>query len=255
MTRSKVGIIFLHGYPLDSRMWAAQVEVFRDAFLVFAPDFSDYQWQTLADLSDALSIEIQRMKLAATGDFPDQWIVCGLSMGGYVALELWRRHPELVAALVLTNTKASSDDETAKMNRRAVIERTIAEGSEWISASMMPKLLSKLTLTSEVNLVERLLEIMREIPADLVCRSQRAMMDRHDFTEELHQIGIPTLIIAGEEDSITPESVMASMASSVPQSSFKAIPGSGHLSPMENPTDWNQVFRSFASFLERPENS
>jgi len=253
MQVSKLGVLFLHGYPLDSRMWDAQVEFLCDQYHILRPDFSDFQWETIADLADVIAGQVQRTSDVPSQANPEKWIVCGLSMGGYVAFEFWKRHRELVAGLVLSNTKASADDETAKTNRRLVIERAMAEGSESVTLPMMPKLLSKLSFDTRTDLIQRVSQMMRETSRDLISRSQQAMIDRNDFSDELALIDVPVLAIAGTEDSITPADQMESMAAKIPQSAFKVIRDAGHLAPLENPDVWNEAFSAFVCSLEQME--
>jgi pimeloyl-ACP methyl ester carboxylesterase len=172
-------------------------------------------------------------------------------MGGYVALEIWKRHRNLVAGIVLSNTKASVDDENAKANRRSVMNLAIAEGSECVTLPMIPKLLSALTIQTQSNVVAALSQMMRDTSIASIGQFQQAMIDRHDFMDEIKRFDVPALVIAGSEDGITPASTMESMADRIPQSSFRVISESGHLAPMENPSAWNDALADFVQRLEQ----
>ncbi len=258
MHPTKLGLLFLHGYPLDSRMWDAQVERFRGKYVILRPNFADFRWSTIAELADQIAWQVKNPAPANveadSNRWPKRWIVCGLSMGGYVAFEFWKRHRDAVAALVLSNTKATVDDESAKANRRSVIERALSEGSECVTLPMIPKLLAASTIDRQSEKVAELSQMMRAISSESVRRFQQAMIDRFDFSEELASFDVPTLVIAGAEDGITPASMMAVMADRIPQSLFRVISGAGHLAPMENPMDWNDAFDDFAQMLEQTEN-
>lgn len=255
MLSTKFGLIFLHGYPLDSRMWDAQVACFRDKYVIVRPDFADFQWSTIADLADQIASHVEKPDQtfleAQSVAWPAKWIVCGLSMGGYVALEIWKRHRNLVAGIVLSNTKASVDDENAKANRRSVMKRAIAEGSECVTLPMIPKLLSALTIETQSDVVAALSQMMRDTSIASIGQFQQAMIDRHDFMDEIKRFDVPALVIAGSEDGITPASTMESMADRIPQSSFRVISESGHLAPMENPSAWNDALADFVQRLEQ----
>jgi 3-oxoadipate enol-lactonase len=267
MQPKKFGLLFLHGYPLDSRMWDAQVASFRDKYTIVRPDFADFPWSTIAELADQIASHVKKPDQTSLeaqpdawpekwpGKWPDKWIVCGLSMGGYVALEFWKRHRSLVAGLVLSNTKASVDDESAKANRRSVIDRAMAEGSECVTLPMIPKLLSAVTIETQSDVVSVLDQMLRDTSIASVGRFQQAMIDRHDFMDEITRFDVPTLVIAGSQDGITPAGIMESMADRIPQSSFRVIDNAGHLAPMENPSDWNDALAEFAQRLEQQENA
>ncbi|MCY2975423.1 MAG: alpha/beta fold hydrolase [Planctomycetota bacterium] len=259
MQPKKIGLLFLHGYPLDRRMWDAQVAFFRNKYTIVRPDFASFQWSTMAELADQIALDAKvpgHTSVEANLDtWPEKWIVCGLSMGGYVALEFWKRHRDLVAGLVLSNTKASVDDENAKANRRSVIERAIAEGSECVTLPMIPKLLSALTIETQSDVVAAVSQMMRDTSIASIGRFQRAMIDRQDFTDAITRFDLPALVIAGSEDGITPAGMMESMADRIPQSSFRVISNAGHVTPMENPRDWNDALAEFAQRLEQQENA
>jgi 3-oxoadipate enol-lactonase len=258
MHPTKLGLLFLHGYPVDSRMWDAQMERFREKYVVLRPNFADFQWSTIAELADQIARQIKNPDPtnveADSNRWPKRWIVCGLSMGGYVALEFWKRHRDAVAGLVLSNTKATVDDESAKANRRSVIERALNEGSECVTLPMIPKLLAASTIDRQSEKVAELSQMMRAMSSESVRRYQQAMIDRFDFSEELACFNVPTLVLAGSEDGITPAGMMTLMADRIPQSRFRVISGAGHLAPMENPEDWNDALEDFAQMLEQKEN-
>ena len=254
-------------------MWSEQVRELKDKFCIFQPSFPGFggigqlaphlylqgvpssanpipetnEWSSLADLADWLATAIHG--LASKEGFPAKWIVCGLSMGGYVALEFWNRHRDLVAGLVLSNTKASTDDANGVANRQAVIEQAQSAGNASVTLPMLPKLLFRESIQTNPDLVEYVQTMMLGVPVETLVRSQQAMLSRKCFTNELSSLDIPTLVLAASHDLITPVTVMESMAASIPQSEFKVIEKAGHLAPMENPFDWNAVFLLFATKL------
>ena len=272
---NKPGILLLHGYPLDNRMWSEQVRELKERFSVFQPNFPGFggigqsasdlyvegvprsanlvpetnDWSTVADLTDWLATAIHG--LASKEGLSAKWIVCGLSMGGYVALEFWNRHRDLVAGLVLSNTKASTDDANGVANRQAVIEQAQSAGNASVTLPMLSKLLFGESIETNPDLVEYVQAMMLGVPVETLVRSQQAMLSRKCFSNVLNSLDIPTLVLAASHDLITPVTVMESMAASIPQSEFKVIENAGHLAPMENPRDWNAAFLLFATKLSR----
>lgn len=172
-------------------------------------------------------------------------VFCGLSMGGYVVFELLRRAPLRVAALVLISTKASADDEAGKVSRNRLIQNIGSRGYDAVREAMLPRLMAQESVDRRPS---ALLEVSRMIdtvsPAGMI-GALEAMRDRSDSTDLLLRIGVPTLVVAGDKDPITPASEMQEMAAEVPDARFTVIHGAGHLSPIERPREVNDVIAEF----------
>jgi pimeloyl-ACP methyl ester carboxylesterase len=175
-------------------------------------------------------------------------VVAGLSMGGYIAFEFFRRYPERVAGLILAATRAGADSDEGKVNRDKAAGMVIAEGVAAIAESMLPKLLAPDNLVEQEDLVEFLGEMMLANSEDGIVGALTAMRDRPDSTPLLAEIDVPTLIIHGEEDQLIPVAEAQATQGAIPGAELVIIPAAGHLPNLEQPDVFNDAVRGF---LER----
>lgn len=172
-------------------------------------------------------------------------VVCGLSMGGYVAFELWRRHPGRVQALVLADTRAEADDDEARENRRRMAQTVRSSGVRAIATAMLPSLLSTRTVADAPAVVEQVRGMIMGTAPETVVAALAGMAARRDMTDVLPRLDVPTLVLTGEEDAITPAAGARRMAVAIPGASFHEVPRAGHLSNMEQPTAFNEALETF----------
>ena len=173
-------------------------------------------------------------------------------MGGYVALAFWRVYPHLVKALVLADTPDS------RLNRQAMVRRVKAEGSATIAAEMLPKLLSPATW-KKTEVVEHARRMMDATPPAGMIGALQGLAERPDSTSTLATITVPTLIITGQDDALTPPAQAKAMRdailvrrrgrTTIPEVALSIIPQAGHLTPLENPAAFNQTLREFLAGL------
>ena len=241
-------VVLLHGFPLDSRMWEAQVTALAAAgHRVIAPDLPGFG-QSRSDRPftlESLADDIHAL-LAAVGALP--CALAALSMGGYVALAYAKKYPADLRALMLVDTKAEADTAEGKQGRDKMIELVRKEGSRAIADQMMPKMLAKDAAEQRPQTAQALRKIMEACPPKTIEHALGAMRDRPDRSGELSSIKVPTLVVVGDADAITPPGVAESMAQKIPGAQLVTIRGAGHMSPMEQP---EQVNRALKSFLER----
>ncbi len=225
-------VVLVHGYPLDGGMWSGVARILATQFRVIKPDLPGRAENPVpAEGSiDSYADFLESILLSSPGPAG----VAGFSMGGYVALALARRRPETLKALALVDTRAGVDDEAGRAKREEAIAAVRATGPQAAVDAMLPKLLSPEALGRK-DLVERVRRtILRQTPETLVS-DLAAMRDRSDSTDFLRDIGVPTLVVAGELDAITPPAPAREMAAAIPGGRYVEIPGAGHLSPVERP--------------------
>ena len=177
-------------------------------------------------------------------------------MGGYVALALVARYPERVRALMLIDTKAEADSPEAARGREELAGSVEAAGnSAAVVAAMLPKLFSETTRQRRPELIAQMREVMERTPARAVAGALRGMAARPDRTAELAQIAVPTLVLVGADDAITPPDEAQKMAEAIPDAQIVIIPDAGHLAPLENPEATNEAILHFlrAAGLRPPE--
>jgi pimeloyl-ACP methyl ester carboxylesterase len=223
------GLLLLHAFPLDARMWEAQLSAFSGVLPVIAPHLPGFggtepagEVMTMGAAADRVLAELDRAGV-------DRAMVCGLSMGGYVAFELWRRARHRFAALVLANTRAEPDTEEAATGRRALAERLRREGNGFL-VETPPPLLSQGAPEDLWAYVRRLIA---DEPADAIAAASLGMADRPDSRPDLSGIDVPTLVITSADDTLIPSAVSAPMADAIPGATLLVIEGAGHLSNLE----------------------
>ena len=241
-------IVFIHGFPFDYSMWENQIELLKENYFCVAYDVrglgnsyvGDGQYTMEFYVDDLFSV-INELKLSKP-------ILCGLSMGGYIALRAVERQQSTFAGLILCDTKSEPDDNTAKLKRAVGINQVNMEGLiNFVDAFVTNCFAEETTREQEELFLTTLFKARRHNPVG-VKGALIAIMSRTDTTPFLHQIKIPTLVLCGSFDKLTPTSVMRTMSEKIPNAEFAIIPQAGHMTVLENPSCVNDLI---AGFLKR----
>jgi 3-oxoadipate enol-lactonase len=241
-------LLLIHGFPLDRHMWDSQLRELSSEVGVIVPDLRghgqsevppgpysmDQHADDLAGLLDHLGVR--------------RVILGGLSMGGYVAFAFWRRHASRVQALILADTRAEADSVVARVNRDAMAARVQEAGVEALVEEMLPRLLAPESLANPRLADQVKAMIRRQKPAGVIA-ALAGLRDRPDSQPTLSTITVPTLLLAGEADRLTPPEGMMTMAKAIRNAQLVVVPRAGHLSPLENPRAFNSAVRAFLRTL------
>ena len=225
-------VVLVHGFPLDGAMWSGVARTLSSRFRVLKPDLPGRGENpappggTIDGYADFLQ--------AVLAEIPAPAGLAGFSMGGYVSLALMKRGPASVRALALVDTRAGADDEAGRAGREAAIAAVRSGGAAAIADGMIAKLLAPAS-AQNASLVERLQRIILRQKPETLESDLTVMRDRPDSTEFLSQIAVPTIVLAGDQDVLTPPAENQAMAAAIPGARFVSIPASGHLTPMERP--------------------
>ena len=238
-------LVLLHAFPLNGRMFEPQMAAFSGDRRVVAPDFPGFgrSPRTPAQPDVRYYAEGIRSLLDRLGLV--RVVLGGVSMGGYAAFECMRLFPERISALVLANTRPDPDSEEARETRKEMALRVAREGVEVLAELQMDRLLSPSTRENDGELVERVRAMILENSPDGAVAALGAMRERPDSTPLLPKIGVPTLVVGGEEDEISSPEVMAGMAEKIPDSRHVSLPRAGHLSNLEAPEEFNAALKEF----------
>ncbi len=237
-------ILFIHGYPLDRTIWREQVGAL-DGFRRIAPDLRGMGQSDAPDLGYSMSIYAADLAALLNALGVDDVVLCGLSMGGYVALEFVRQWRSRVRGLVLMDTRADADTPEVRRGRDAAVATAKERGASAIADAMLPRMLAPATLGRLPDVAEGLRTLMSSTPVAGMVGALAAMRDREGSESLLPTLGIPTLIIAGEADALTPPDQARAMAKSIPGARIAIIPGAGHLPPVEQPEATTQRLQEF----------
>lgn len=244
-----IPVLFVHGFPLDHALWSQQLDGLADRARCIAPDLRGFGASgrdgpfTVDRFADDLVCLLDHLEVPRA-------VVVGLSMGGYISLALWRRHPERVRALVLADTRALPDDEAGLAKRRELLAAARASGPRVVGERMLEGMVGRSTRRRSPEVVIEVQRIMDRAPMAGVIGGLEAMMARPDSTPDLPTISVPTLIVVGDEDVITPPDQARAMHAAIPGSSLEVLEGAGHASNMERPAAFNHVLGEFLARLE-----
>jgi 3-oxoadipate enol-lactonase len=239
--------VLLHAFPLNARMWEGQLALAGGGWRVIAPHFrgvdggtgdppttsiDDYAGDVI-DLLDALHI--------------DQAVIGGLSMGGYAAFAILRLAARYVQGLVLADTRSEGDTLEGLEGRRKMLDLVQSKGAPAVAEEMIPKLLGETTRGSRVEVIDRVRSLILSNSSESIAGAVRALMTRPDSTPLLSKIHVPTLILVGAEDTVTPPALSEKMHGAIAGSELAVIPEAGHLANLERPDLFNAALARFLS--------
>lgn len=241
---SGLPVVLLHGFPHDRTLWAAQLAAAPDGARLIALDLPGFGE---SDSAEVPSLDHWADWVAAALDALaiERAVIGGLSMGGYLAFALWRRHPGRILGLILADTKAGADTLEGQEKRVAMQAQVLKEGPGAIAAAMLPGMVGKTTRAERPRAVEYLDAMMRRASVEAIHDALDAMRTRPDSTPTLATITVPTLIICGEEDVLTPVKESEAMHAAIADAQLALIPGAGHASCVEHPSAFNALLSGF----------
>lgn len=242
--------LFIHGFPLNRKLWEPQIKALSSHARILAPDLRGHGETTPlsgAYSMTALADDCHALLEALVIDRPV--VVCGLSMGGYVAFEFYRQNPKRVAGMILAATRAGVDTPEGKSNREKVAAKAEEQGTGAVVADLLPKMMSPKTTANNRELVAWVESMMLETSVEGIAGASLGMKDRPDSRELLPQIRVPVLILHGEDDQLFPPSEAEAMHSAIKKSRLVILPDAGHLLNLEQPDLFNQAVLQFLETL------
>jgi len=237
-------VVFLHGFPFDHAIWGETGRLLGDSHRLIFPDLRGFGQTTLpvAEVTTMSQFAQDLADLVDRLDKASRVVVCGLSMGGYVALHFARRFEDRLAGLVLCDTKAQPDTEAVAQNRRRRADALPETSLNALADAMFPQLFAPYTGNDVRETVRQI--ILRQ-PVRGVAAADRGMAERPDATDWLPTLTMPTLVVCGKQDAITPVEEMKRMAERMPKARFVTIANAGHLSPVEAPENFSFAIKNF----------
>ena len=238
-------LVLIHAFPLNARMWEPQLTLAAHGWRVLAPHLCGFDGRTgdppastvddyagdVIDLLDALHVE--------------DAVVGGLSMGGYVAFAVLRFAPRYVRGLILADTRSQADTPEGVESRKGMLQLLAGKGAAVLADEMIPKLLGASTRANQPEVADRVRELILSNPSEAIAGGIRALMSRPDSTPLLRTIHRPTLIVVGDEDTLTPPALSEEMHRAIAGSELIVVPGAGHLSSLERPDVFNAALARF----------
>ena len=251
VTGAGPAVLFLHAFPLTSRMWDAQARALSGTHQVVRFDARGFGGTppgdgllTMERIADDAVALLDHLGLSKA-------VVCGLSMGGYAAFALVRRHPERVKALVLADTRTAPDSPEAKRSRAAQADTVRREGPAGIADGFLQKAVGDTTRKQRPEVAARVKEMILAASARGIVDALAGLAARADSGPTLREIKVPTLVVCGAEDALTPVADSEAIQRGVPGSTLEVIPGAGHLSALEDPAAFNAALGRFLATVPR----
>jgi pimeloyl-ACP methyl ester carboxylesterase len=237
-------VVFLHGFPHRRTLWAPQLGALMDRARCIAPDLRGFGESAPAEpysmdryAEDVVEL-LDHLRVRKV-------VVCGLSMGGYVALALWRLHPDRVRGLVLMDTKAPADTPEGVQKRKDMIALANERGSKAVADAMITGMVGKSTRERCPEIVDAMHSMLESAPVPGIVGALTAMMTRIDSTPTLATIHVPTLIVVGEEDALTPVKDAQALHEGIPGSKLEVIAQAGHVANFERSAAVNHLLSEF----------
>ncbi len=239
-------VLLLHAFPLHSGMWQRQIAALGKRHRVVAPDYRGLgqskpsaEPSTLPRLAEDVRALLAHLRI-------ERAAVAGLSMGGYLAFELYRQAPALFRGLALCDTKAGPDTAEGKATREKFAQTALERGLEWVADEMIPKLLRP---DPDPAVAKEVRDLIRHGTPAGVAAAQRGMAQRADSTPTLAAIACPTLVIFGEQDALTPPKESQAMARAIRGAKLVKVKEAGHIANLENPVAFNRALSEFVEGL------
>ncbi len=237
-------VIFLHGFPHHRGLWTPQLSSLSSQARCIALDLRGFGESSVAppytmdQYADDVAAFMDALRI-------DRAVICGLSMGGYVAFAMWRRHRSRIHSLVLADTKASADSDEGREKRREMAQLARERGTSAVADATIPGMVGKHTRETSPQVVDLVYRILAKAPVAGVVGALEAMREREDSTSTLATIDVLTLIIVGEEDVLTPVSDAEVMHRAIYGSRLRVLARAGHVSNVERPAAFNIVLSEF----------
>ena len=244
-------IIFIHGFPLNKSMWNIQVEALKENYRVIAYDIRGHgnsdpgidEFFIELFVIDLLRL-MEKLKI-------EKSILCGLSLGGYIALNAVLKHPDRFDGLILNDTQCIADTPEIKENRCQAIIRIMKNGVEQYADEIIKKLFAQETFTKNKNVIDAVREMIISTPKQSLCNTLHALAERKETCDQLSEINIPVLIMVGQEDKITPIAAAQQMHEKILNSKLEIIQQAGHLSNLEDLTAFNTHLVNFLETVSK----
>ena len=243
-------VLFLHAFPLSLFMWDEQVAALEASHRLVRFDSRGFGGTPAGD--EPLTMDRIADDAAALLDHLGigRAVVVGCSMGGYAAFSMVRRHAPRIRALVLQNTRATADTDEARQSRGLLAERVLRDGAGAAADAFLPRLVGETTGRDHPERTARLREAILDTPPRGIANALLGLGARVDSTPTARDISVPTLVVGGAEDVLTPPSDTKALHAAIPGSRLEIVPGAGHLSNLENPEAYNRILASFLPTIE-----
>lgn len=239
-------VVLLHGFPLTRDMWQPQEEALAQAgFRLITPDLRGFGESEVPEGPYSMSLFSDDVIALLDHLEIDRAVIGGMSMGGYILLNLLERYPERVVAACFITTRSSSDSETAKAGRLALLERMKKQGTGGMAELSTATLLAGETLRRNPELVSTVYRWMTSVDLRGIEGALHALLERKDYSSLLRNFDLPSLVIGADQDSAVQPEDLRILSEGLPNSELCVIPDAGHMANLEQPGAFNECLLRF----------
>jgi 3-oxoadipate enol-lactonase len=240
-----IPVIFIHGFPFDKSMWHDQLDYLKLFHRVIAYDIRDFGKSTKDETEASIDLFAVDLMLFMDVLQIEKAIVCGLSMGGYIALKAVNKYPKRFVGLILCDTQCIADSAEQKSKRYKTIEQIYSGGLIDFAEGFIKNVFCENSFTDKKELVEKTKNVVLYNSQHAIAEGLMAMAERRESCSSLSSISVPTFILCGKEDLLTPVTQSQFMHENIKNSELKIIDKAGHLSNMEQPDEFNKYLKDF----------
>ncbi len=244
-TASAKTIIFLHGFPFNKNMWRPQLEALPDYIEAFAVDVRGHGNSTSGHGFFSIDVFAKDLRVFMERLNIDQAVLCGISMGGYIALRAYELFPEKISGLILSDTHSKADSNAAKQKRFDSIQAVLSHGRRPFAIGFVENVFASSSIEKYPEAVELIKSSIRRNSISTICATLLALAARSDTSASLYQIEVPALLIRGVQDKITAKQDMLDLANAIPKNSYVEIEDAGHLPNLEDAEKFNSLLQEF----------
>ncbi|TJZ63135.1 alpha/beta hydrolase [Sphingobacterium olei] len=238
-------IVFLHGFPFNKNMWKDQLESLEDNITGIAVDIRGHGLTTSGHGFFSIDVFAKDLKVFIEKLDLNNVTLCGISMGGYIALRAYELFPEKIKGLILSDTHHLADDNAGKQKRFDTIQSVLQHGRRPFAIGFIDNLFAKDSIEKQPEAIEMIKSSIRRNTVNNICATLLALAARTDTSEVLKKINVPTLLLRGSLDKITPREPMEHMHEKIERSQFTELENCGHLPNVEDPLAFNKQMNAF----------
>ena len=249
--KGEIPIIFIHGFPFDKLMWQPQLDLFGKNYRVIAYDIRGFGKSAIGSAQGSINLFADDLVKFMDGLEIKKAIVCGLSMGGYILLNAIIRYPQRFDAIILSDTQCIADSFEAKEKRKKAISQIVAGKINDFALGFIANIFSDETKKTKGDVVEKIKRTILSTRAEAVTATLSVLAERQNLCSSISQIEVPTLIICGEQDIVTPVEQAEFLHDTIPNSQLKIIENAGNMSNLAKPDEFNMHIVEFLSGIAK----
>jgi len=244
-------VVLLHPFPANHEFWLPVAESLSPRYRILVPDLRGHGESAVGEGPATMEKHAADLARVMEDAHAPAAAIIGVSIGGYILFEFWRKHRARARALGLSNTKAPADGPEARAARLQAADQVLDRGTESFLQSMVSRVLGKSTQESRPDLVAGALAMMRKMSPEDIAQVQRGMAARPDSIDTLKTVTVPTLLMTGDEDVLTGVNEAELMRRHIAGSQLRVIPRAGHYAAWEQPEEATRLLRQFLDSLPR----